>query len=43
MDYGKFKYQQSKKAHEARKKQTVVHLKEVKLRLNRGAMICSSN
>ena len=32
MDYGKFKYQQSKKAHDARKKQTVVHLKEVKLR-----------
>ena len=32
MDYGKFKYQQSKKAHDARKKQTIVHLKEVKLR-----------
>lgn len=32
MDYGKFKYQQSKKAHDAKKKQTVVHLKEVKLR-----------
>ena len=32
MDYGKFKYQQSKKAHDARKKQTVVHLKEVKMR-----------
>ncbi len=32
MDYGKFKYQQSKKAHEAKKKQTVVHLKEVKMR-----------
>lgn len=32
MDYGKFKYQQSKKAHEARKKQAVIHIKEVKLR-----------
>ncbi|MBI5345185.1 MAG: translation initiation factor IF-3 [Deltaproteobacteria bacterium] len=32
MDHGKFKYQQSKKAKDARKKQTVVHIKEVKLR-----------
>src|SRR4030043_495184 len=32
MDYGKFKYQQSKKAHDARKKQAVIHIKEVKLR-----------
>lgn len=32
MDYGKFKYQQAKKAHEAKKKQTLVLLKEVKLR-----------
>jgi translation initiation factor IF-3 len=32
MDFGKFKYQQSKKAHDAKKKQAVVHLKEVKLR-----------
>lgn len=32
MDFGKFKYQQSKKAHDAKKKQTTVHLKEVKLR-----------
>lgn len=32
MDYGKFKYQQSKKAHEAKKKQSIVHLKEVKFR-----------
>ncbi len=32
MDYGKFKYQQSKKAHDAKKKQTVIHLKEVKMR-----------
>ena len=32
MDYGKFKYEAKKKANEARKKQAVVHLKEVKLR-----------
>jgi translation initiation factor IF-3 len=32
MDYGKFKYQQSKKQQEARKKQVQVQLKEVKLR-----------
>ena len=32
MDYGKFRYQQAKKAHEAKKKQTQILLKEVKLR-----------
>jgi translation initiation factor IF-3 len=32
MDYGKYKYQQSKKAHDAKKKQAVVHIKEVKFR-----------
>src|SRR4030043_2273298 len=32
MDYGKYKYQQSKKAHDAKKKQAVVHLKEGKMR-----------
>jgi translation initiation factor IF-3 len=32
MDYGKFKYQQSKKAHEAKKRQAIQHIKEVKLR-----------
>jgi translation initiation factor IF-3 len=32
MDYGKFKYQQRKKAHEAKKKQAVVLVKEVKFR-----------
>lgn len=32
LDYGKFKYRQSKKTHEAKKKQKVVHIKEVKLR-----------
>jgi translation initiation factor IF-3 len=34
MDYGKFKYMQSKRAHEAKKNQKVVHLKEVKFRPN---------
>lgn len=32
MDYGKFKFQKSKKAHEAKKKQKVIHVKEVKFR-----------
>lgn len=32
MDYGKFKYQQSKRASEARKKQTVIQVKEIKMR-----------
>src|SRR3989304_3645922 len=32
MDYGKYKYQMSKKAKEAKKKQTVISIKEVKLR-----------
>lgn len=32
MDYGKFKYQESKKAHEAKLKQKQVQVKEVKLR-----------
>ncbi len=34
MDYGKFKYEQNKKAQEAKKKQVVIHLKEVKFRPN---------
>jgi translation initiation factor IF-3 len=33
MDYGKFKYQIAKKSHEAKKKQAVVHIKEMKLGL----------
>ncbi len=33
MDYGKFKYQLAKKAHEAKKKQAVVQIKEMKLGL----------
>jgi translation initiation factor IF-3 len=32
MNYGKYKYQQSKRTHDARKHQTVIHVKEVKLR-----------
>jgi len=32
MDYGKYRYEQSKKAREARKKQTIIELKEIKLR-----------
>jgi translation initiation factor IF-3 len=33
MDYGKYKYLMSKKAHESKKKQTIIHVKEVKLRV----------
>lgn len=32
MDYGKYKYQMSKKAKDAKKKQTVIQIKEMKLR-----------
>jgi translation initiation factor IF-3 len=32
MDYGKFKYQEQKRAHEARAKQKVIQVKEVKFR-----------
>ncbi len=32
MDYGKYKYEQKKRLQEAKKKQSVVHMKEVKLR-----------
>ncbi|HET9037919.1 MAG TPA: translation initiation factor IF-3 [Myxococcaceae bacterium] len=32
MDYGRFKYEEKKRASEAKKKQVVVHLKEVKQR-----------
>ena len=34
MDYGKFKYEQSKKEKEVKKKQKTISVKEVKLRLN---------
>jgi translation initiation factor IF-3 len=32
LDYGKFKYQEQKKAAEARKKQKVIEIKEIKMR-----------
>lgn len=34
MDFGKYKYEQSKREKEAKKKQHVINIKEVKLRLN---------
>lgn len=34
MDYGKYKFEQSKREREARKKQKVINVKEVKLRPN---------
>lgn len=32
MDYGKYRYEQSKKAKEAKKKQSVIQVKEIKMR-----------
>jgi translation initiation factor IF-3 len=32
MDYGKYKYRESKKAHEAKLKQKQIHVKEIKFR-----------
>jgi translation initiation factor IF-3 len=34
LDYGKYKYEQQKKASEARKKQKIVEIKEIKVRPN---------
>ncbi|MEQ8179319.1 MAG: translation initiation factor IF-3 [Amphiplicatus sp.] len=34
LDYGKFKYQQQKKKNEAKKKQKIVEIKEIKMRPN---------
>ena len=34
LDYGKYKYQAQKKANEARKKQKVIDIKEIKMRPN---------
>jgi len=34
LDYGKFRYEIQKKAKEARKKQKVIHIKEIKIRPN---------
>jgi len=31
MDYGKFRYQQQKRAHDAKRKQTVIQVKEIKV------------
>lgn len=32
MDYGKYRYKQSKKLHDAKKSQTVIQVKEIKLK-----------
>ena len=32
MDYGKYRYRHSKKLHDAKKSQTVIHIKEIRLR-----------
>ncbi len=32
MDYGKYKYEQARKAKEAKKKQHIIHVKEIKMR-----------
>lgn len=37
MDYGKYKYQQNKRKQEAKRKQTIIQVKEVKLRLKTEA------
>ena len=34
IDFGKFLYQQKKKAHESKRKQKIIHVKEVKFRPN---------
>ena len=34
LDYGKFKYEEQKRANEARKKQKIIEVKEIKLRPN---------
>jgi translation initiation factor IF-3 len=34
LDYGKFRYEEQKKKHEARKKQKIIEVKEIKLRPN---------
>ena len=32
IDYGKYRYRQNKKLHDARKSQTIIHVKEIRLR-----------
>ena len=34
LDYGKFKYEAQKRANEARKKQKIIEVKEIKMRPN---------
>jgi translation initiation factor IF-3 len=36
MDYGRFKYEQTKKQHEAKKKQSTFQIKEIKIRPKTG-------
>jgi len=36
MDYGKYKYQKSKREHEAKRSQHVIHVKEIKMRPKTG-------
>ena len=36
MDYGKFKYEQQKKKAEAKKRQSVVQIKEIKVQIGRA-------
>jgi len=36
LDYGKFRYEAQRKAKDAKKKQKVIHIKEIKLRTNIG-------
>ncbi len=36
MDFGRFKYMQEKKAHESKKHQTVIQIKEIKMRPKTG-------
>ena len=36
MDYGRYKYEQTKKKQEAKKKQTTIHVKEIKVRPKTG-------
>ena len=36
MDYGKFRYQEQKKAHEAKLKQKVIQIKEIKFSPRNG-------
>ena len=38
LDYGKFKYEAQKRANEARKKQKIIEVKEIKLRPNIDAV-----